>query len=132
MNLRILVLLLAGGCAAKPVRPDDASAQVHRAEAQRELSEAAAHEQKYDPHAEAHHTTRSGEADFYSSYNPTAWHREEAARLTEHARAHQAAAAELEKFEADECKPFAPAARAACAVAGPFARVEDTADGVRY
>ena len=65
-------------------------------------------------------------------YNPTDWHKQEAQRLTAHAKAHEAAAAELEKFEAVECRDFQAKVRAACPVAGPIARVEELPNGVRF
>jgi hypothetical protein len=55
-------------------------------------------------------------------------HRAEAER--EHAAADRAAA-ELERFEAAECKEVPPRERAACPLLGPVTAIQDLGDGVR-
>jgi hypothetical protein len=64
-------------------------------------------------------------------FNPTERALDEAERHLRHARAHELAAAELERFEAEACQSFGPHTRAACPVLGPALRVEDRSDGVR-
>src|SRR6266540_1637450 len=44
-----LLMILLSACASNKVRPDDQSAEGHRAEAAQEKSEAQAHRQKFDP-----------------------------------------------------------------------------------
>jgi hypothetical protein len=128
---------MTAGC-ARGVRPDDQSAEAHRAEAQKEQAEAEAHRREFDPNqthtrVAAGHGRADAPVDVeYASYNPTEWHLHEADRLSAHARAHEKAAAELEKFEMEECHAFTPKVRAACPVGGPVTRVDDLPDGVRF
>jgi hypothetical protein len=128
---KTLMFLLLAGCAGQKVKPDDESAQAHRAEAAREQQDAEAHRKQYDPSQQRDVSSGRTGGEF-SSYNPTDWHRHEADKLSAHARAHEAAAAQLEAFEAGECKEFAPKVRAACPVAGPIQRVENLPAGVRF
>jgi hypothetical protein len=65
------------------------------------------------------------------SFNPTERSLADAERHLRHAREHEAAATELERYEAAECHDFGPHTRAACPVLGPVARIEDTERGVR-
>ena len=131
----IVAALFVAGCASHAVRPDDESAEAHRAEAARARAEAAKHTQQYDPKAVAEESTSAGRRfdlpDDVRTYNPTAWHLREAHKDSAHAKAHEAAAAQLEAFEAEECRAFAPKVRSACPVGGPVARVEDLRNGVR-
>jgi hypothetical protein len=134
MRMSVLVMLLYA-CASNQPRPDDQSAEAHRAEAARERSEADAHRGSYDPAQQKDvtgHSRGPGGDVAFASYNPTDWHLRESDKLSAHARAHEAAAAQLEKFEAEECREFLPKVRAACPVAGPIAKIEDIATGVRF
>ena len=53
-----------------------------------------------------------------------------ARQLRQHAREHEAAAQDLEEFEAGQCKTIVPAARAACPLLGPVARMTNVQNGV--
>src|SRR5205823_4680727 len=133
--MRLLAIaLFSTACATQHVNPDDQSAEAHRAQAAREQAEAEQHQQQFDPSQERSGGGRGrvGGELVFASYNPTAWHLHEASTLGAHARAHEAAAVALEKFEADECRMFSPKVRAACPVAGPIQRVEEIPGGVRY
>jgi hypothetical protein len=130
--------LLFGGC-ARNVRPDDLSAAQHRAEAEKERAAAEQHLGAYDPKARSIlHTTHGGAegvvvaSETSVSYNPTEWQLSEAQRHSRHAKEHEAAAAQLEGFEASECSGFAPSVRAACPVLGPVEQLETLPDGVRF
>jgi len=136
--LPVAVSLLVG-CAGK-VRPDDLSAEAHRSEAERERAIAHQRLAQYDAAAVA---PLSGfqHADpqvpnqvlggVFEFYNPTAGELHEASRHLEHAREHEAAAAELEAFEASSCREVSQSVRAACPTLGSNARIEDLAHGVR-
>jgi hypothetical protein len=73
------------------------------------------------------------EGYFYpvNAYNPGGDHLARAEQLQEHAREHQGAAAELERFEEAECRDFPPATRAACPLLGPVVQIGDVEGGVR-
>ena len=133
-----VVLTLSAGCATT-VQPEDMSAQSHRAEAARERQLARDHIDKYDPRALTP-TPGVSVGDLRSGYdvsiglvqyNPTHGQIEVAERHLIHAREHEAAAADLESFEATECKNLAPKTRAACPTLGPASQIEDLANGVR-
>jgi hypothetical protein len=49
----------------------------------------------------------------------------------EHARDHEAAAQQLERFEAEECRDFAASERASCPLLGPVVQIRDLPSGVR-
>ena len=127
--------LILGGCAHDHVRPDDMSASAHRERAQEEYAKADRDLMKYDPYARAYERAgsqriASGDAT-YATYNPTDFYRTDAQKKTKHAQEHLAAAAELERFTHQACKPFSPTVKTACPVLGPVASVEDIGGGVR-
>jgi hypothetical protein len=134
------LFVLAPACAAPTVRPDDMSAARHRQEASRERLAAEADYQRFRPTARAGLSgPLAGSIDTPGlhplelfPFNPTERALGDAERHLRHAREHEAAAAELERFEADACADFGPHTRAACPVLGPAVRVEDRADGVRF
>ena len=138
----LLALVAGSGCAAGRVHPDDMSAAKHRDEAAKEKAAARAHFAAFDD-AAAHPkplliatptaaTTDEPRADPLATYDPAGWHLDEATRHLAHARAHEAAAATLEKFEAAECSAFPPEQREVCPLLGPIIAIEDIAGGVRF
>lgn len=132
------VTLEAGNCggAGQTVRPDDMSAEQHRAEAQREETAAAAHQAQWNPKAAMPSPFRDpidhgGEHVFSSlEYNPTDWQLAEAEKHKAHAKQHEAAAANLEHFEQAECKEFSASTRASCPLLGPAEDIRDIDGGV--
>jgi hypothetical protein len=130
----------SGSCGTSrgTVKPDDMGAAQHREEAARENEAARQHAREYDPKASVpspfHQAggPTSGDSAFpVSVYNPTDAQLQRADEHRAHARQHEKAAQELERFEAAECGGFPPAARAACPLLRPVTRVEDLGDGVR-
>lgn len=126
----------AGGC-AKPVRPDDMSAEAHRHEAAKETA-AAQHQVDLanataPPPNLAVAPTGNPEGYFYpaNAYNPNDDHLLTAEQLQEHARQHRQAAAELEGYVEAECKDFPSSTRAACPLLGPVVEIGDIEGGVR-
>jgi hypothetical protein len=125
--MKALVLplaLLLGSCAPSP-RPDDMSAAAHRHEAARERlraqQELAAHDEGYaraDPRVPGDPAALIPSEELRPGALPMPGsglgrlHAAEARAA--HAREHDAAAAELERFEAEACAGIPPAARAAC------------------
>lgn len=63
--------------------------------------------------------------------NPTQSHLWKADAARERAAEHEAAAAELERFENDACRSVSPEARASCPLLGPFVSAELISGGVR-
>ena len=115
-------------------RPDDMSADEHRAHAARHDELAAEHARRYDPEARAeeHSGTDTDPALWeVKIYNPTQRHLADAAAHRRHAADHRAAAAALEAFEDRACRKFPPETRAACPLIGAVARVEDVDGGAR-
>jgi hypothetical protein len=144
MPRTVLAFLLAaaagGGCGTNrdAVKPDDMSAAQHREQAARENQAAREHAKDYDPKATMPSPFRpaagggSGEYLFpLSVYNPTEVQLAYADQHRAHARQHEKAAQALERFEAEECVGFPPAARAACPLLRPVTRIEDIAGGIR-
>lgn len=135
--------LFATGCAttrSAGSRPDDMSAVKHRAVAAKHQREAKRHENRYDPNAEStrvHGPYGGGAAAgdvgevLETTYNPTKVHLGHAAEHREHARQHAAAAATLEKFEAQSCQRFAKKTRVLCPLIGQVVRSEQIPGGVR-
>jgi hypothetical protein len=130
----------AGACGTSrdTVKPDDMGAAQHREEAAREKEAARQHAREYDPKATVpspfHEAggPASGEYAYpLSVYNPTEAQLRRADEHRAHARQHEKAAQELERFEAAECVGFPPAARAACPLLRPVTRIDDLGDGVR-
>jgi hypothetical protein len=128
----VLLALAAAACVTQPrPRPDDMSAAAHRREAERERQIAHDHLDEYVP--ESIMTMASGREDVSHPvviYNPTSWHLAEADRHSEHARQHEQAARDLERFEEGECREFPPETRAACPIVGGVAVARVTARGV--
>ena len=133
--MKRLLLLLLIACAEPAPKPDDMSAAAHRAEADRERAAARAHLAEFRPAALelAPLLPERQSLELYplATYNPTAYHVEAASRRVEHARAHERAAAELERFEEQECRGFAPEVRAACPLLLHVEDIVDVPGGVR-
>jgi hypothetical protein len=133
--LGLSVLAACGG--GEKVRPDDMSAAQHRQEAAREQRAADEHELKYDPTAikgEPVRAMKGGPEDYLYGekvYDPEAHHLRDAQAHRAHSAEHQRAAAELEKFEQEECKDFPAATRASCPLLGPATAIIDVSHGVR-
>jgi hypothetical protein len=144
MLRRELVFLALGtalgscGTGREAVKPDDMSAAQHRAEAARENEAARRRANDYHPHASVPSpfspAAGVGPSEAVAPpavYNPTEVELRRADTHRAHARQHERAAQELERFEAAECVGFPPAARAACPLLRPVARIEDLGNGVR-
>lgn len=126
------LLLLVHGCATtKGTRPDDMSADDHRAHAAAEERTAAEHEKKFDPGAQEDMSIVAGPGYWDTvTYNPTAVHRGHADEHKRHAEEHRAAAVELEKFEEAECKSFPPETRKVCPLLGTVEQADDVDGGI--
>lgn len=137
-----LLLLPLLGCATDEVKPDDMSAQGHRAEADRER--AAALEQNRiersssTPGREADPLTRRGDVpgvdDLFwgsSTYDPGVSSAKTPSAHSKRAQQHESAARELEKFEEAECQSFPHETRTACPLLGTVASTEDIPSGIR-
>jgi hypothetical protein len=139
-TLGAIGLALAVGCASRQpaVKPDDMSAEQHRAQAQHERELARQDVSHYDPNAGRVDVAPPPPRAFndgvefpVSVYNPTERYLRAADKHRAHAREHEKAAAALDKFEAGECKMFPVETRAACPLLGPVDKIEDVARGVR-
>jgi hypothetical protein len=123
------LLLLA--CGSGGVRPDDMSAQAHRQEAAYERRAADQRDreaaQQVDNPPAGYDPSRPSQI----SLDPTSRLRAEAESRRAHAVQHEAAARDLERFEAQECTGIEPHARATCPVLGPSAARRDIPGGVR-
>jgi hypothetical protein len=122
---------VVSGCAHRETRTEEVSADEHRRQAARESALADAERARFDPSARASSPIQVENLPMLGEYNPTEGHLRLAAAHATHARAHQAAAEELERFEDAACKPLPPSVRAACPVIGPMAAIEDIDGGVR-
>jgi len=128
---------LALACCAGTVNVDETSAENHRREAQKERALAREHLLAYDPERVGSESiVTPGEAGVpflfpVYIYNPTSWHLFVAEEHREHARQHEAAARELERFEESECKDFPPESRVACPLIGGVVEVVEVPGGVR-
>jgi len=129
----IAVLWLPGACAssAGSVPLDEGSSEAHRKEAERERQaardmerEAAQRPWEVDP-------SYNPDRDRAMGYEPANDRLDEADRRRAHARAHAAAAANLERFESDACAGVDPQERAACPLLGPVTAFRDIRGGVR-
>jgi hypothetical protein len=136
--LAVIAAAAACGTSREAAKPDDMSAAQHREEAARENDAARQHKRDYDPKAAVasplHQAGGASSNDYafpLSVYNPTEVQLQRADQHRAHARQHEKAAQELERFEAAECVGFPPAARAACPLLRPVTRVDDLGDGVR-
>ena len=135
VTLTVLVGAALGlmGCGgATGVRPDDMSAEQHRAAASRHEAHAGQHEEEFDPDARDTRATTGAGFEFAEEiYNPTQSHANAAAREHAVAEQHLQAAAALEAYEAEECGSFPAATRATCPLLGQLERAEDVDSGVR-
>ncbi len=125
-----LAVLVVPGCATPGTRPDDMSADEHRAAAAHEEGESEHHADQYDPDAEVGQAIRAGEYEFAETYyNPTENHQRSAERHKTHAAEHLAAAKALEGFEQAECASFPPKTRAVCPILGNVVASQPTPSG---
>jgi hypothetical protein len=129
-------MFVLSGCAARPVRPDDMSAEAHYKEASREEAAAKEHRRSYEaglvmPAPGARSIENVGVSDVVT-WNPTEWHLSAAAGHVAHAEEHLRAAAELEAFESVECRAVAQKVRGACPVIAGVTRVVSLQNGLRY
>lgn len=134
-RMLLAAALFSAACFPTPgARPDDMSADDHRAHASRHDELATEHARQYDPEARAeeHSGTDTNPALWeVKIYNPTQPHLADAAAHRRHAADHRAAADELEAFEEEECRSFPPETRALCPLIGAVERVENVEGGVR-
>jgi hypothetical protein len=129
-HLSILALPLIG-CASAAVKPDDMSAQAHRQEAAYERQAAAHRERQAVEQAETRRPDFDPHRQSHMGLDPASRLRWEAESRRAHALEHEAAASELERFEAQECAGIDPGLRAACPVLDPIAAIRDIPGGVR-
>jgi hypothetical protein len=124
---------VAAACATSggSVPPEESSAEGHRQEAEREREtarnlerEAAQRPWQNDPSYDPDRARNLG-------IEPANDRMDEAERRRVHARAHEAAAESLERFEADACAGVDPQERAACPLLGPVTAIRDIRGGVR-
>lgn len=129
------VALALAACtgAGTTVRPDETSVEGHRAEAARERA-IAADPAPYQPPR----TNRVDRLSIRPSSEPGVVPYDDAEDLryerrwhAEHARDHEAAARELERFEAEECRNVDVTERASCPLLGPVVQIQDLPSGVR-
>jgi hypothetical protein len=140
MRLLTALALLLAGCGSSAPRPDDMSAAAHRGEADRER--VVAREQMAADHTAAHPelgvtprpeigrspwTEPHPEADKQAG-SPLLHSAEE---HFGHAREHERAAEELERFEDSACSAIAPEARPSCPLLHDVTGIEDVPGGVR-
>ena len=142
-------LIWGMGCGSSQpnVKPTDMSAEEHRAEAQheRELAQEDAHQYRPSatgilpvPPPSVFGNSNAGDQfpaagiDFpMTVYNPTEGYLAQADQHRKHARAHEKAAAALEKFEEGACRQFPERTRAACPLLAPVTKIDDIGHGVR-
>lgn len=125
--------LAAMGC-AHGTRPDDMTAEQHQAAAQKEESKAqreAATAYTNAPGANPMNAGIEPELYLYPQAGVPQDHLADARRLQEHAREHEQAAAELQRYEEAECKGLAPSQRSTCPLMRSIADVRDIDGGVR-
>jgi hypothetical protein len=129
----LLVSTLWLSCASTPgARPDDMSAEEHRAHAQDEEAKAEQHQVQFDPNAAPEPDLRQAPALWdIVTYNPTEVHIEHARKHREHADDHRQAAADLEEFEEAKCKSFPAQTRKLCPLVGTVETVADIDGGVK-
>jgi hypothetical protein len=126
-------MFLAALVSCVTVRPEDMSAQEHRAEAAADRAQAAREEAQFDPNQTVSGPATTGRITPWPevAYNPTASHLSAAWSLRAHAAAHERAAKQLERFEEAECAAFAAPTRAECPLLTQVSSLEDIPDGVR-
>jgi hypothetical protein len=127
----VLTLLLACGTPGETVRPDEMSAEAHRQEAEREWRAAAESRRAAARYVPPPYPLRDPEVAQADGADPRTRLWTEANSRGVHARAHELAALELERFESRECRGIEPRARAACPVLGPATAIRDVPGGVR-
>jgi hypothetical protein len=124
-----------GGCAHE-VRPDDMSAEAHRAAAQKEWREAQLQMANAVNDSPGRDPSSTGimpeiytdpDANSNLAYDP----RVQATLLKKRAREHEQAAAVLESFEETECRTVPPAERTVCPSLHRVTKERDIEGGVR-
>jgi len=143
MSRLAFVALLVVACGGAKVHPDDATTEGHLREAE---TERAAARDALSKREAAVRTPEGGAVPQMSRgafspggqytypqqlYDPTQYHLNEAESHTAHAKAHEAAARELEHFESAECNELPPKTRAACPMLGPAVAFQEIDKGVR-
>jgi uncharacterized spore protein YtfJ len=126
-----IVASLLTACGSAGVRPDEMSAQAHRQEAAYERHTAAARERRAAEQPQGSTPPFDPYSPSQMGLDPAEKLRWEAESRRAHALQHEAAARELERFEAEECKGIEPRARGACPVLGPVISLRDIPAGVR-
>jgi hypothetical protein len=141
--LRVCLVAALAACAGTPApRPDDMSAAQHRAEAARERDAAQRSLEEHGAKVKLFDHRTPGEyadvlsADEFGPAGPVVGPRGATPDLyvaearAAHARAHEAAAFELERFESAECEGIPPAERAGCPLLLGAGAVVDVGGGV--
>jgi hypothetical protein len=126
-------LVLSVSCAniSGRVPLEESSAEGHRLEAERERQKARELEREAADRPWEIDPSHDPDRDRALGYEPTNDRMDEAERRRAHARAHAAAAEQLERFESDECAGLEPRERAACPLLGPVTSIRDIRGGVR-
>ncbi len=134
--MRTSLLIAAFALAAcSHTRPEEMTAEEHRAEARRHEQVAAAEERQYEPNeVRPHLGPRSpfvGDEPGLEFYNPSAAHLAQADRDMAAALEHLDSADKLEKFEDTACAGIPPAERAGCPLLAPYlVSVQEIAQGL--
>ncbi len=142
MMRSLLAAFLVAACGGGKVNPDETTTEGHLREAEKER---AAAREALDKHEAAERTPEGGAGPQVSRgafsyggewtypqklYDPTQYRLAEADKHTAHAKAHEAAAQELEHFEDAECRELPPKTRAACPMIGPAVAFHEIDKGV--
>jgi hypothetical protein len=130
-----LAALFAFSCGGpgSTVRADETSVEGHREEAAREraaAAEARLHDEPSIGSTGSRPSSVAG-APLVMVPDPAEDRRYESRWHAEHARDHEAAARELERLEATECRGIDPSERAACPLLGPVTSIFELPRGVR-
>lgn len=139
---RIAAALAAGALAlsCSHTRPEEMSAEAHRAEAAKHAKNARQEESKVNPNQPPPPPPPSGTigngpiplGELWA-YDPNAYHKYNAELEREHAQEHLRAAQALEGFEAKACEGIPKEQRAACPLLTPFvSAVQETQRGVIF
>jgi hypothetical protein len=140
--LRGVIAVWLAACGSPTPRPDDMSAAAHRDEAAREREVARQELEQHGARAGILDQQTQGDyaqtftRDEYGPSGPVVGPRGATRDLYSaearqaHARAHEAAALELERFESVECADVPPAERAGCPLLLGAGAVADVKDGV--
>lgn len=129
---------IAAGCgqSSQAVKAPDKSAEAYRQQAARESAASDKELAAANGVAAAPNLTASGgnnpQGYYFDAnvYNTRGQHLARARELSEHARQHEALAANMEAFEETQCKQFPAATRAACPLLGPVKTLVDISGGV--